>query len=44
MNIKNKIGVLECGISALAFAYFYNERVSIIEKRRISRRAMVGHL
>ena len=32
MNTVNKIGVLGGGISALAFAYFYNERVSIIEK------------
>ena len=32
MNTDNKIGILGGGISAIAFAYFYDERVSIIEK------------
>lgn len=32
MNIDNKIGILGGGISAIAFAYFYDENVSIIEK------------
>ena len=43
MNTVNKIGVLGGGISALAFAYFYNERVSIIEKKNLSE-GYVGHL
>ena len=32
MNTDNKIGILGGGISAIAFAYFYDERVLIIEK------------
>ena len=42
MNTVNKIGFLS-GISALAFAYFYNEKVSIIEKEE-SLEDYVGHL
>ena len=29
---KNNLGILGGGISSLAFAYFYKENVSIIEK------------
>ena len=32
MNIDNEIGVIGGGISAIAFAYFYDENISIIEK------------